>query len=181
MKLVIFFLCVSLTHLSAHVYAQQALVNLKLENTSLIQILQEVEKQLKQDFFFSKEEINVKQKLSINFSKATLDEVVRTIFGPNYKYRIIDNVIVISPVKESPEEIKKITIRGKVMDKDSIPIPGVTIKIKETNLGVATDKEGKFSLTFPEMKNPTLVFTFIGMQKQEIPIQTQTMFLNVIM
>ena len=66
MKLVIFFLCVSLTHLSAHVYAQQALVNLKLENTSLIQILQEVEKQLKQDFFFSKEEINVKQKLSIN-------------------------------------------------------------------------------------------------------------------
>lgn len=31
------------------------------------------------------------------------------------------------------------------------------------------------------MKNPTLVFTFIGMQKQEIPIQTQTMFLNVIM
>ena len=67
------------------------------------------------------------------------------------------------------------------MDKDSIPIPGVTIKIKETNLGVATDKEGKFSLTFPEMKNPTLVFTFIGMQKQEIPIQTQTMFLNVIM
>lgn len=42
------------------------------------------------------------------------------------------------------------------MDKDSIPIPGVTIKIKETNLGVATDKEGKFSLTFPEMKNRLL-------------------------
>ena len=61
MKLVIFFLCVSFTHLSARVYAQQALVNLKVENTSLMQILQEVEKQLKQDFFFSKEEIDVKK------------------------------------------------------------------------------------------------------------------------
>ena len=79
MKLVIFFLCVSFTHLSARVYAQQALVNLKVENTSLMQILQEVEKQLKQDFFFSKEEIDVKQKLSVNLTKATLDEVVRTI------------------------------------------------------------------------------------------------------
>ena len=181
MKLVIFFLCVSFTHLSARVYAQEALVSLKVENTSLMQILQEVEKQLKQDFFFSKEEIDVKQKLSVNLTKATLDEVVRTIFGPNYKYRIIDNVIVISPVKDSPEEVKKITIRGKTMDKDSIPIPGVTIRIKGTGLGVATDKEGKFSLTFPEMKNPTLVFTFIGMQRREIQIQTQTTFLNVIM
>lgn len=67
------------------------------------------------------------------------------------------------------------------MDKDSIPIPGVTIRIKGTGLGVATDKEGKFSLTFPEMKNPTLVFTFIGMQRREIQIQPQTTFLNVIM
>lgn len=74
MKLVIFFLCVSFTHLSARVYAQQALVNLKVENTSLMQILQEVEKQLKQDFFFSKEEIDVKQKLSVNLTKATLEK-----------------------------------------------------------------------------------------------------------
>ena len=60
-------------------------------------------------------------------------------------------------------------IIGTVEDEQSLPLPGVTIKIKDVNLGTATDKEGKYKLKIPvDMEKFTLVFSFIGMESREI-------------
>lgn len=44
----------------------------------------------------------------------------------------------------------------------------MTVQIKNSALGTATDKDGKFSLLVPEIKNMTLVFSFIGMETKEV-------------
>lgn len=54
MKIVILFMLIGLTHLSAEVRSQNASVSLKLKDATIEQVILEVEKQLKQDFFFSK-------------------------------------------------------------------------------------------------------------------------------
>lgn len=54
------------------------------------------------------------------------------------------------------------------MDKDGIPIPGVTVSVPGTTIGTATDLEGRYSLDVPE--GATLVFSFIGFQTQSIAI-----------
>lgn len=180
MKIVIFIMLVSLAHVSAEVKSQNSLINLKLKNVSIEKAVIELEKQLKQDFFFSKQEIDVNKKITINFSQATLEEAVRIVFGKQFKYRIVDNVIVISPLKNIPDEIKKMVIKGKVLDKDSVAIPGVTIRLKGSAIGVATDREGKFSFSIPETKDPVLIFSFIGMKPQEIKY-TKEEFLTVIL
>jgi TonB-linked SusC/RagA family outer membrane protein len=48
-------------------------------------------------------------------------------------------------------------------------IPGVTITVKGTTVGALTDVNGKFSLTAPQNAT-TLVFSYIGMKRQEIEI-----------
>jgi TonB-linked SusC/RagA family outer membrane protein len=48
-------------------------------------------------------------------------------------------------------------------------IPGVTVQAKGTTIGTVTDANGKYSITVPQNVN-TLVFTYIGMKKQEIEI-----------
>ena len=52
---------------------------------------------------------------------------------------------------------------------DGTAIPGVTVLVKGTSNGVLTDLNGKFSIGVP--KDATaLQFSFIGMEKQEVPI-----------
>jgi len=49
------------------------------------------------------------------------------------------------------------------------PIPGVTVQAKGTTIGAITDANGKYSITVPQTVT-TLVFSYIGMKKQEVEI-----------
>ena len=52
-------------------------------------------------------------------------------------------------------------------------IPGVTVTVKGTTIGALTDVNGKYSLTVPQNAT-TLVFSYIGMKKQEVEIAGKT-------
>ena len=52
---------------------------------------------------------------------------------------------------------------------DNSPMPGVTVQIKGTQKGTITDINGFYKLDVAS--NVTLVFTFIGMKLQEIPVE----------
>lgn len=63
--------------------------------------------------------------------------------------------------------MKKVVIKGKVTDQDSVPLPGVTIKIKSLTLGTVTNTKGEYELVLPETKDVVLVFSFVGMKTVE--------------
>ena len=58
-------------------------------------------------------------------------------------------------------------------------IPGVTIQVKGTTVGTLTDQNGNFSITVPQNAT-TLVFSYIGMKKQEVEIAGRSV-INAIM
>ncbi|TSA39006.1 MAG: SusC/RagA family TonB-linked outer membrane protein [Porphyromonadaceae bacterium] len=64
-----------------------------------------------------------------------------------------------------------IVITGTVTSavKGEGPIPGVTVQVKGTIVGTSTDVNGKYSLTAPQNAT-TLVFSYIGMKKQDVQI-----------
>ncbi|MFB6318071.1 SusC/RagA family TonB-linked outer membrane protein [Saccharicrinis sp. FJH54] len=67
-----------------------------------------------------------------------------------------------------------VTVTGNVTDaKDKSPLPGVSILVKGTTLGVITDFDGNYSLTIPSA-NETLVFSFIGYNTKEVSTAGQT-------
>ena len=62
------------------------------------------------------------------------------------------------------------TVSGKVTDAESGEgLPGVNVLLKGTGTGVNTDIDGNYKISVPS-DGGTLVFTFIGMAKQEVAI-----------
>src|ERR1700761_8712507 len=60
------------------------------------------------------------------------------------------------------------TVTGTVTSKDDgTPIPGVTVKIKGTGIGVATNGAGKFSIAVSP--GAVLTFTAIGYTPASVP------------
>lgn len=61
------------------------------------------------------------------------------------------------------------TITGKVTDSKGDPLPGVSVVVKGTTLGITTNFDGHYSLEVPADAK-TLSFSFVGMKSQEILI-----------
>lgn len=62
------------------------------------------------------------------------------------------------------------TVTGKVTSaEDGSPLPGVNVVLKGTTTGTATDAEGNYTLSVPS-SDAVLVFSFIGVQTQEIVV-----------
>jgi len=84
----------------------------------------------------------------------------------------------VGPVAPNPNGImqeKRVT--GIVKDQYGDAIPGVSIVVKGTTHGTTTDLDGNFTLpNIPE--NATLIFSFIGLETQEISVAGKTI-LNV--
>lgn len=70
-----------------------------------------------------------------------------------------------------------IKISGKVSDKTG-GLPGVSVSLKGTTLGVVTDMGGDYSIT--ASGQATLVFSFVGLTTQEVPVNNRTT-INILM
>ncbi len=61
------------------------------------------------------------------------------------------------------------TINGIVKDTDGIALPGVSILVKGSTIGTATDFDGKFSIN--TKKGNTLVISYLGFKTEEIKVK----------
>ena len=65
-----------------------------------------------------------------------------------------------------------IAVHGTVTDEGGNPLPGVNIVIKGTTVGVVSDMDGKYQIN--ASGESTLSFSFIGYQKQDVPVAGKT-------
>jgi TonB-linked SusC/RagA family outer membrane protein len=63
-------------------------------------------------------------------------------------------------------------VSGKVTESNGAILPGVSVLVKGTVRGTQTDGNGNYKLEVPA--NATLVFSFVGMLTQEVPVATRT-------
>lgn len=62
-------------------------------------------------------------------------------------------------------------VKGKVTSsEDGTALPGVNVVVKGTTTGSVSDSEGNYSLSVPNNPKASLVYSFIGMQSQEVEI-----------
>ena len=104
----------------------------------------------------------------------TLEEALDILFSDKpLKYEITGEHVIISKTTEKqqqqPQRMTEIT--GVVVDENGGALPGVTVMIKGTSLGTATDIDGNFKLNIPETNTPnTLICSFVGMKDKEIQL-----------
>lgn len=70
------------------------------------------------------------------------------------------------------------TVTGTVTDALNAPLIGVSVLIQGTSSGTVTDLDGNYSISVTP--DNVLEFSYVGMQKQMIPVGLQTV-INVVM
>lgn len=77
-------------------------------------------------------------------------------------------------------QAQTVQITGTVTSaEDGMPIPGASVLVKGTSIGVATNVDGQYTISAPATAT-TLVFSFVGMVSQEVAIAGRTV-INVIL
>ncbi|MEQ2452353.1 SusC/RagA family TonB-linked outer membrane protein, partial [Odoribacter splanchnicus] len=132
-----------------------------------------LQKKTQLKFVFNHEELN-NYRVNAQIQRKTLEEALDILFSDKpLKYEITGEHVIISKTTEKQQQQtpKMIEITGTVVDENGSALPGVTIMIKGTSLGTATDVNGSFKLQVPESNTPNnLLCSFIGMKTQEIKL-----------
>ncbi|MFP4506549.1 MAG: SusC/RagA family TonB-linked outer membrane protein [Cyclobacteriaceae bacterium] len=79
-------------------------------------------------------------------------------------------LLVIPDSADARQMQDDLQVRGRVIDTQGEPLPGVTVRIKDTFKGTVSDAEGRFSLRLEDEQTYSLVFSYIGLKKREIEI-----------
>ncbi|TKG94998.1 SusC/RagA family TonB-linked outer membrane protein [Puteibacter caeruleilacunae] len=178
MKLTLIMTFVLLGQLLASTVQSQTTMNLKLNNVSLEKAIEEIQGSSDYFFVYNKESVNLNRNVTVNLKNSDIKSVLSALFdNTEVHYRIIDNHIVLSKVIKAEQQVEKIS--GTVTDEDGEPLPGVSVVVKGTTVGVVTDFDGNYSLKLPEGAT-IVVYSFVGMRTQEIEVNGQSV-LNVVL
>ena len=182
MKCCIVFIFLFSLNLSAHVYSQQQLVTLDLSDVSVEQFVKAVKEQTTLRFMYNSALVREAGKVSVKVKDVELDDVLKMVLEKvNLEYEFFNNVVLIRAKGEKNAVKEKRLIRGTVRDDKGVTLPGVTVLVKGTLTGVATDINGQFELKCDPDSTIVLVFSFVGMKNKEVVMGQQQQEVNVVL
>lgn len=158
-------------------------LTLQVENAEIKTILAEIEKKVDVKFTYRPRVIRDHNKLSLNVTDASLNEVLGQVLGSSIDFEVVGKQIVLTTVEPDDEPFNAlgvtapgspvVQVSGTVTDESDVPLPGVNVLVKGTTLGTTTDVDGRYSLEIQD-PNGILVFSFIGYVTQEVEIGSRT-------
>ncbi len=164
MKLTTFLLLISFTTFASTGYSQAEKVSIQLKDATIKDLFRVVENQTSYKFLYRDDAVeNIK--VTMDELDTPLDKILNEVLaGSGFSYKILTNNLIVIGSKELLQQIK---IAGTVTDEKGNPLPGVTVLVKGSTIGAVTDASGKYIMNnAPQVA--TLIFSFVGMEKQEI-------------
>jgi TonB-linked SusC/RagA family outer membrane protein len=164
------------THSFAGVTVQGKTVKISESNISLSQLIKKIESQVSAEFVYKSEDLRAYKNLTVEKEGLVTDVLNSVLVGTDLKLQLEGNVYVISkkvPIKSQQIKQEKKELKGTVTDEDGNTLPGVSVVVKDTSIGTATDIDGNYILAIPN-GTKVLVFSFIGMVSKEIVYEGQS-------
>lgn len=153
-------------------------VSIRVENVDLKTIIESIEQQTKLGFLYNEREIALVRNLTLNVTEMEVDKVLELLLKDSPLAFSIDKETILiarkdAVARDTTGTVEKWTIKGKVVDVNKNVLPGVSVYIKGTTIGVATDVKGEYQMTLVPRKDLVLVFSFIGMKTKELAVKDQ--------
>ena len=148
MKLCLLFTVMLNLSVVAATNAQLKKVSLIMENAELRQVFKKIKQQTGVRFFYNEEKLKNIGNRRIEIHDLELEKALDEILeGTELTYTFLRDVVVIKDRENSREVLEtlmqqKRLIRGIVKDEKGITLPGVSVIVKGTQTGVATDING---------------------------------------
>lgn len=156
----------------------QKRVTLSVKDVTLKDFFAELRQQTGDIIVFSNTEINTSQLVSVDTKNELITDILdRVLKDLDLGYKVVEGYIVVFK-QVSSEQAKAVV--GLVTDKKKETLPGVTVLVKGTTIGVVTDIDGRYRIVLPDQKEIYLVFSFVGMKTREIKYTGQDT-LNVVL
>lgn len=163
-------------------HAQETRLTFSVKNATVKSVLDRIEKSTDFSFMYENNAIDVNSKVTFEAKDETIENILNRLLGDEVDYRIVGkHILLFRSEKQPAQKEQKVadvqqqqrTVTGKVTDPNGQPLPGATVMIKGTSIGTITDADGNYSLrNVPD--DATLVFSFVGMQTQEINVGNRT-------
>ncbi len=151
-------------------YAQTTRLSLDVKNSTVKEVLQQIEQKSEFYFLYNSELIDVQRKVDLSVNNEKIDVILAQLFmGDKVDVLVRDRHIVLTPLSESGSQQQR-QIKGKVTTPSGETLPGVSVVVKGTTIGVVTDNQGNYSVSLPA-EGKVLVFSFVGKRKLEVNIE----------
>lgn len=147
---------------------EKTTVTISKKGVTLKEVIADLKEQTTYDFFYDSGLSALNETFDIDVKDKEVQAVLDEILPPlGLEYAVQRNLIIIrEKLAQSVDE--PMTIKGKVSDVRGSTMPGVTVLVKGTTIGTSTDVDGRFELSLPRQDKVDLVFSFIGMESQEL-------------
>ncbi|MDO9614741.1 MAG: secretin and TonB N-terminal domain-containing protein, partial [Bacteroidota bacterium] len=141
MRLTLFLMVMSVFSAYSSSYAQKTKLNLKVQNTQVKEVLNQIETQSEFFFMFDNKQVDVERKVDLEVNSMNIDQVLQKLFeGTKVNFRIVNRQILLFNENSNSvfsEQNRKVT--GKVTDSSGGSLPGVSVVVKGTTIGTITD------------------------------------------
>jgi len=179
LTMVLFFLAIT-QMMANEAYSQTTKMTMHIKDVTVKEVLNKIEENSEFYFLYNGKLVDVNRRVSLEVNDQQINEILSTLFQETEVcYTVVDKQIVLTD-KANQDSFKQLgdqqqqLVTGKITDASTREImPGVNIKIKDTNIGTIADAEGKYSLSVTD-RNAILIFSFIGYVTKEIPIAGRT-------
>lgn len=159
--------------------SQNAQVILKAGQTTLKEIMAQIERQTEYLFVYSDSEVNVNKKVHIKNSVQKVAELLDVFKENDITYTFSDNYISLykldASVSAAHQAGKTIKVSGKVTDAAGEAVIGANVTVKgNASLGTITDVDGCFELFVDP--HAVLLVSYVGYELQEVKVGSKTVF-----
>lgn len=174
MRLSLIFLFIFSLGSTAKTFSQNQTVTINAKNISINELLTSIHKQTNLNFIYNSQQIKNLGKVDINVSNKTVKSVLENVFSDKpFSFKFENSIIVIFPKKNEVKQTEDKFIKGVVVDENGNTLPGVSVSVKGTQVGVSTNIDGTYELKLPNKKNIVLVYEFVGMIPKEVKYKGQ--------
>ena len=165
MKLTLFF--VMFFFISASAFTQKVNISVK-SDMNLNEVLKQIKNQSGIRILYDAGKTKQVQCREMKITEMDVVEALRQVLKDT-RFEFFEEGGVYIVRELAVQQAKVIRIVGKVTDAKKQPLPGVTVQLKGFPIGTATNSTGDYQLSIPNAPEKfSLVFSFIGMEAQEI-------------
>ena len=149
-------------------------ISLNVHNVSIKDFIKQIESKTKYTVVYRDLLIDDKKDISITVVDKTVSEILKEVFGQKGLQAVFNNnTIVITKKNAEPQVISKSkTVSGIVLDEKGEPVIGASVIIPGTQIGVATDINGRFTLEVPS--DARLRISYIGYEAKEEELEASS-------
>lgn len=171
MKLTTLLLFVVIMQVSAGSFAQR--ISLSVKEAKLLTIFDQISEQTGYSFVVTNSILKNASTVTIKVKNAELRDVLIQVFKNQPLEFDINNNAVLVKKKESSVldrligQFSAIDVRGRIVDEVGLPLPGATLKIKDSKRQVLSNTEGAFFLNDVD-ENAVLIISFLGYRTKEV-------------